>query len=281
MRLSARLNLLAFQLYNFLHYRRLEVFGNICLETYSPCNRVCSCCPVGYDKRPVKKMSDELFRRIIDQLAARKYAGEICFHFYNEPLLDKRLLEFVGYAHSKCPKSYIYFASNGDYVDIGTFRKLVQAGLSSIRLNQYDKEPAPNLKEFLVQAGERDKPFFIHNVKVIEEFPHWMNRAGNVPKLRIQEPLRRRCIRPERQLVINAEGKVAQCCCDYYAAGGLGDASRENVFDIWRSEEFKRLRALLREGRRSEISLCKACDWFEETIAFPLKRPESIQVDRR
>jgi hypothetical protein len=36
-------------------------------------------------------MPDALFRRIIDQLAERRYQGEIAFHFFNEPLLEKRL----------------------------------------------------------------------------------------------------------------------------------------------------------------------------------------------
>jgi len=83
----------AMLLRNLWFYGQADVFGNIGIETFSPCNRKCGFCPVGLGKREVDKMPEALFERIIDPLAARGYRGEIGLHFYNEPLLDPRLPE--------------------------------------------------------------------------------------------------------------------------------------------------------------------------------------------
>ena len=267
-----RLMLFQLSLYNLKVYGHPQVFGFIQIETYSPCNRRCSCCPVGYKKRPVTEMPDALFRRIIDQLAERGYQGEIALHFYNEPLLEKRLSDFVSYAHQKCPESFIYFASNGDYLTIETFRELVNRGLSNVVLCQYDAVPEERLRLFLELADDNDRKHFTFYRHVIEENKRWKNRAGSIPKWRIKEPLKRRCTRPEVQMIINARGQVPLCCCDYFCEENLGDVSKENVFDIWNSKRAKEIRAHLRQGNRHKVGLCSGCDWPAESIRFSRPR---------
>ena len=258
---------LRFHASNLVRYGRAEVFGNIVIETFSPCNRTCACCPVGHVRRPVGRMPDSLFRRIIDQLAERNYAGEIALHFYNEPTLDDRLGDFIRYARSRCPKSYLYFASNGDFLTPDKFRAFVRDGLTEVHLTQYDREPKPALRTFLDALTDRDRAHVRFEKRVVEEFPNWSNRAGHLPDRKLGGPLRRRCARPDRQLVVNAEGKVAQCCCDYLAEGDFGDTATENVFDIWRNQRFRAIRAELRRGHRAALPLCRDCDWFEEVVA--------------
>lgn len=258
--------------YNLIRYRQSEVFASIVIETFSPCNRTCACCPVGYERRPVAKMSEGLFRKIIDQLAARRYAGEIALHFYNEPTLDDRLRDFIRYAHEKCPQSFIYFASNGDFMTIEKFRDYVRNGLSQVHLTQYDRQPGPTLKKFLESLTVEDRKHLAFGVRLAEDTTRWSNRAGFLPVRTLHRPLNRRCSRPDRQLVINAEGKVAQCCCDYRTTGDLGDAATENVFDIWSSGKFKDIRAVLRKGDRGALELCRQRDWSDEVIKLPRRR---------
>lgn len=266
--------------YNLIHYGRSEVFANIVIETFSPCNRTCACCPVGYERRPVAKMSEQLFRRIIDQLARRRYRGEIALHFYNEPTLDDRLLDFIRYTHEKCPKSFVYFASNGDFMDIERFRDFVRNGLSHVHLTQYDPQPKPTLQRFLESLTNEDRRHVSFGVRIADEVSRWSNRAGLVPSTRLPRSLDRRCTRPDRQLVINAEGRVAQCCCDYRPAGDLGDAATGNVFDIWRSQKFRMIRASLRNGNRSALELCRRCDWDDEVVKLPRRCRSSTSRDR-
>jgi len=266
-----RRELFRLHLYNWRIYRHAQVFGFIQIETYSPCNRRCSCCPVGYKKRRVTRMSDSLFRRIIDQLAERNYQGEIALHFYNEPLLEKRLPNFISYAHQKCPKSFIYFASNGDYLTIEMFRELIKRGLSQLVLSQYDPVPKERLRIFLESADDNDWKYFTFERKVVEEYT-WSNRAGSIPKWRINEPLKQRCTRPEVQMIINAQGQVPLCCNDYFGEESLGDVSRENVFDIWNSKRAKEIRSHLRKANRHKIKLCSGCDWHNEGVRYSRKR---------
>lgn len=266
--------------YNLIRYGQSEVFANIVIDTFSPCNRTCACCSVGYERRPVAKMPEQLFRRIIDQRARRKYRGEIALHFYNEPTLDDRLLDFIRYAHEKCPKSFVYFASNGDFMDIGRFRGFVRNGLSHVHLTQYDPQPKPALKRFLESLTREDRRHVSFGVRIAEEVSRWFNRAGLVPSTGLPRPLDRRCTRPDRQLVIHAEGKAAQCRCDYRPAGNLGDAATGNVFDVWRSEKFRAIRASLRNGNRSALELCRRCDWDDEVVKLPRRCRISTNRDR-
>lgn len=276
--LRSRVSLVVLHGWNFLRYGSQDVFANIAIETYSPCNRTCACCPVGHERRPVRKMPEELFRRIIDQLAARKYAGEIALHFYNEPTLDQRLGELIRYAHERCPRSYIYFSSNGDFLTLEKFRGYVRAGLSEVHLTQYDREPKPALRDFLAGLTAEDRRHVHFRVKVVDDYPYWRNRAGHLPDRRLANPLVRRCLRPERQLVIDAAGKVAQCCCDYRADRDLGDAAAGNVFDIWRSAAFHAIRKHLRKGDRAAIPLCRECDWPDEIVGrFGLPRARKAE----
>lgn len=269
-RLISPVLLHALHILNLMRYGQTEVFTNIAIETYSPCNRKCNFCPVGHERRPVMKMPEELFQRIIDQLAERNYTGEIALHFYNEPTLDKRLGSFIRYAHERCPKSFIYFASNGHLLTLKKFRSYVRDGLSEVSLTQYDRDPAPPLRKFLELATNQDREHF--SFRQVDENSLWSNRAGHVPGNGISSPIRQRCQRPEWQLVVNAAGKVAQCCCDYRPSAGLGDVASENVFEIWRGNQFRSIRAELRKGNRATLALCRYCDWPEEVFRLPRSR---------
>ena len=69
----------------------LKSLGSFRLKLDPPATAVAAAAQWDIKKRPVTEMPDALFRRIIDQLAERGYQGEIALHFYNEPLLEKRL----------------------------------------------------------------------------------------------------------------------------------------------------------------------------------------------
>jgi 8-amino-3,8-dideoxy-alpha-D-manno-octulosonate transaminase len=51
-------------------------------------------------------MPKELFYKIINELWLIKYRGQITPTFYGEPLLDKRLPEFIEYLKTKLPDSF-------------------------------------------------------------------------------------------------------------------------------------------------------------------------------
>jgi radical SAM protein with 4Fe4S-binding SPASM domain len=262
------IKLLHFQVYNLIMYHKREVFSSICIETQSACNRRCWHCPVAYYPRKKVIMSEAVFHRIIDQLAERNYKGEIGLFWYNEPLLDKRLPQFIQYAHKKCPESYIYIASNGDLLDMDLFRTLIEAGLSYIHILYYDGDLKRHLRELLNSVDDSEKKH-LH----IAKSSYICNRAGALKERQIQKSLKQKCSRSEYQITVNAEGKVLLCCMDYFEKETIGDITKENIFDIWIKDRFQKIRKELRKGNRQNIDICSKCDFvFEGYRMLPKKR---------
>ncbi len=48
-------------------------------------------------------MTEELFRKIIDELAEMNYSNGISLYSNNEPFLDERIIDFHKYANEKLP----------------------------------------------------------------------------------------------------------------------------------------------------------------------------------
>lgn len=68
-------------------------------------------------------MTDELFRKIIDDLAEINYAGEIALYSSNEPFLDERIIDFHRYANERLPGATFKLLTNGSLL---TFDKFIE-----------------------------------------------------------------------------------------------------------------------------------------------------------
>ena len=108
-RIKPRLEELAYEATTLLNYGRRDMFTSVAIETTSDCNRRCDYCPVGYDnmRRSAKHMSESLYQKIIEQLAAINYRGKVALQFYGEPLIDPRLDERISFAKSRLPEAQI------------------------------------------------------------------------------------------------------------------------------------------------------------------------------
>lgn len=67
------------------------------IEICSHCNWRCRYCPVSIDPKPPKTMSMNLFREIIDKAVEHGSVKYVTFNSYNEPILDKHILERTEY----------------------------------------------------------------------------------------------------------------------------------------------------------------------------------------
>ena len=67
------------------------------IETSTKCNRKCLYCPLSEYERGKNQnyMEEELFNKIISDLASINYRGTISLNIYNEPLLDKTIYEKI------------------------------------------------------------------------------------------------------------------------------------------------------------------------------------------
>jgi len=226
----------------------------VAIEISSLCNRKCKWCPNSKQDREEAYLETELYYKIIADLEG--FDGEICFHLYNEPLLDKRLVEFIKYAKDKLPQVKPYIATNGDFMTYKLWGRLKDAGLSYALITQYDDKVSRRIQN--IQRELPDDNSF--KVQIFSK-KSYGNRAGALEQTRNNElPLSIPCARPFFQLCINYKGQAILCCNDYYGDVIPGDLHNTHWRDIWYGDILKYYRERLSHGDRASLPLCRSCD---------------------
>ena len=88
------------------------------IELHSFCNRKCSWCPNSYMDRSFKEdLPEDVFLKLIDELAGHKYSNYISFSRYNEPMSNQELLhKRVQQIRARLPNVTLVLNTNGDYI---------------------------------------------------------------------------------------------------------------------------------------------------------------------
>ena len=244
-------------------FRRL--FRQVAIETRTDCNLRCEFCPQSSNPRPQQVMSQEMFKKIIDDLAAIDYSGRIMPFANNEPLLDDRLVGFVAYARKQCPLSELHLLTNGVGLSVDTVKELLAAGIDDLVINDYRKDRAKNpfrVSGNLAPIAELSQEMLQKKVRISfrSSVGILTNRAGSCKGHKTRLPLSQLCIRPFYQMIIQPNGEVVLCCQDYTYEENMGDARTTSVADIWFNERFSRIRAELYNGDRTG-KICERCDF--------------------
>nr|WP_245158122.1 radical SAM/SPASM domain-containing protein [Brachyspira suanatina] len=231
------------------------------------CNGKCSFCPVsvGNEKREYKKMSSELFNKIIDDLVEMEYKEEVHLFFTNEPFLDDRMVEFTKIAKSKLPQAFIFISTNGSVLNLDTYKEVYKY-LDLIVINNYSKDNK------FKDTNKTIYDFCLSNPEYKEKTVMFMrdedqllsSRAGNAPNR--QDTLKTipiLCFIPAVHFPIRPDGKVSLCCCDTYGEMTMGDVSKNSIKDIWNSKTYENLNKLMIKGR-DKLKICKYCDYWAE-----------------
>lgn len=127
----------AMKLYSGYHYskwvkrpvqRALPV--SISIEPTTSCNLRCPECPSGLRQfsRPTGMMSEELFRRITDQV--KSHVMYMNFYFQGEPFLNTKLTDMIKYASRK--GIYTSTSTNAHYLDPAMAEQVVKSGLDRL-----------------------------------------------------------------------------------------------------------------------------------------------------
>lgn len=87
-------------------------------------------------------MEWNLFQKVIDEAAAEPLLASIVFELHNEPLLDERIFDCVGYIKSKAPDKRVAVVTNGELLDRFSTEDIVKSKLDVLRisLNAHSKE---------------------------------------------------------------------------------------------------------------------------------------------
>lgn len=246
-------------------YGKKNLFSLVEVETINRCNGVCSFCPVNrnVDPREEKMMTKELFESIVDQLAEMNYAGRFTTFSNNEPLLDKRIVEFNRYARKKLPNAKIHLFTNGTLFTIELFKELIEY-LDELIIDNYHQElrlikPCEEIKQYC-----QLHPHLKSKVTIVLRKPQEIltSRGGNAPNRKdVGIYTEDRCILPFKQLIIRPDGKISLCCNDAIGKYTLGDVSKDKILDIWYGPRFEMVRKSLYEGRKN-WGECQHCDNF-------------------
>ncbi len=77
------------------------------------CPNNCFMCPARYKKKPYpSRMKDEVFRKIIDDLAEMNYSQQLHFYTQCEPFIDVNIIDKVNYARERLPNAHLKIISN-------------------------------------------------------------------------------------------------------------------------------------------------------------------------
>jgi MoaA/NifB/PqqE/SkfB family radical SAM enzyme len=112
-------------------------FKVVQIQTQSRCNGRCAMCPYGEASatQPQGVMSEALFARVVDGLAAYRAVHSVCLMLQNEPLLDPRLSDRVRYARERLPNVDLTVVTNGQLLTRRRVDELAAAGLSVIQFS--------------------------------------------------------------------------------------------------------------------------------------------------
>ena len=267
-------------------------------EVTDNCNASCIMCP--RDKHEHGRehgiMDQAQYEKSIDEVV-RLGAEKIVLTGFGEPMLDKRLEDKVAYANAKGLSTY--FITNGSALTPRRARKLLDAGLSEMRVSFYGMRPETynavmqgldfdrtlkGVLEFLRLRDEMKAPtrvqisylelpenksdtdafreFWVPKVDAVEIWkPHNFGDGRDYRERLPDLQVKSTCGRPENgPFQIQWNGEVIPCCYDYNNQIILGNAFEEGVLEILNSPKYRLLRHAHRMKQFGMFPYCDQCD---------------------
>ena len=224
-------------------------------------------------------MSEELFRKIIDELSEMNYTRGISLYSNNEPFLDERIIDFHKYANEKLPQAVFWLYTNGSLL---TFEKFIEIMpyLDKLIIDNYNDNKeinSPELKkiyDYLQEHHELDRRVRFWFRMQNEILTSRGGQAPNKQDMNDRRAMNVICPLPFRQFIIRPTGEVSLCCNDALGKYTLGDLNTQSIAEIWTSEKYQEIRHEMLRNRRKNLPLCRECDSiFKIAIEPERQRP--------
>lgn len=236
------------------------------IETINRCNGTCSFCPINrkMDSRKLTKMSNELFVKIIDELAQKEYKNKIALYSNNEPFLDEEILWKHKYVRSKLPNADMFLFTNGTLLTIDKFVEVMKY-LDELVIDNYHQELEliKPCKEIVAYCETH--PEYKDKVTIVLRKPNEIlsSRGGDAPNKKdlLKSYENAKCTHPFKRMIIRPTGEISLCCNDPLGKYTLGDLRKNTIQEIWNGEQYKKIREALYNGR-GNIEQCRYCDMF-------------------
>ncbi|MBO6179974.1 MAG: SPASM domain-containing protein [Selenomonadaceae bacterium] len=262
----ARVETISHQVEDYMEYFFVNkpLFRYLEIETVNRCNGECGFCPVNVfqKQRKYHKMSKELFKSIINQLAILDYRSNIALFSNNEPFIDERLGEFVQYARQNLPHAKLFLISNGTLITLDKFKSIIH-NIDWIGIDNYLTEQMPtNIKQCVDYCLEQGISHKISYFQISKDAQR-ASRAGNSPNSKVLYTTELKCGLPFIDMVIRPDGKVSLCCNDALGDNTLGDLTEQTLTEVWYGEKFQNYRKSLQRGRYY-VDSCRYCNFMDE-----------------
>lgn len=274
---------------------------SIQIETCGTCNAGCHFCvyPSIAKDRAGKMMTRELFRKIVDEVVTIPVVSNIKLMGLNEPLLDPRLDEFIGYIKSIGQNLGICIYTNGLLLTPKRQDRLREAGLTdlivslnAVRPEQHDKImgmknrfdticrnidyargfSTPRVEVHAVYTSdtftEADVQTFHDRwgsiakgtgIGLVAQYANWSGDI-DVPAKAVGLVMANEwCHRATESVYILFDGRVTTCCLDPLGKQVFGDLNTQTLREIYNSEKYTEFRRAHSQNRADEYELCRNC----------------------
>lgn len=274
------------------------------IQTWTRCNAACAMCPypeiTGEPGFVHQRMPEALYRAILDQLAGRG-VERLSLFLMNEPLLDKRMPEWLAMARAALPDVTLGLFSNGAALTPDLARRLADAGLDELCISVHGFERDTyervmgglsfervmrNLRA-VVPLYERGALGGMHFQIVTGDVPEVVATLDRAPPellphvllkgfsnertvsevragLAAPRPRGRRrplCQRPFVKLYVMHDGECVLCNCDWRRRVVLGRVGERTIEEIWQGARYRAVRRSHVRDRFAEGSICERCDY--------------------
>jgi len=270
------------------------------IETIAYCNASCLMCPIPSMKRKRGVMSDELFKKIINELVEIQ-PYQICPFNNGEPLLDKKLVSRIEYINKVLPNTSIVIYTNAALLNQEKIEELNQVRVDKINISfnagrkeSYEKIMGLDFDNVVANIDlllklKKNTKVLVSMIKI----PQNRGEVGSFVKMwrgkdvtvkvwepmdfgqRIQLNFKQRarrffdfllppppCVRALETMTILYDGRASLCSRDFEGEVILGDVSSESLLQVWNSERGKNIRWRQLEGSRNKIHMCKKCPGY-------------------
>ena len=269
---------------------------NFSLETLNACNARCTMCRIPSMARRTELLPWDLFARAVDGAVGSFRPKAFFLAGTGEPLLADDLAARVRYVKDRS-RAAVRLFTNGSLLTAAGAEELVASGVDevSVSLNAVSEgtrrqimglplAPAEEGVRALLEARRRrgsHRPLVSVSLIRLPEtggeehafLRHWTGVADFVRVLEAENwsglvPTRHPdalgppipCIYPFNTIDVQSSGKVVACCRDVEGRLVLGDLRVASLREIWEGAAAREFRRLHREGRITEIPVCRDCD---------------------
>lgn len=253
-------------------------------------------CPGRSFQQNYKKMPDELFEKIIQELRLINYSGKLHLYAQNEPLMDKNIFEKLDYAAKKLPDAQLALISNFTVLTEEMIDKILASPLSMLSNSIYGLKPKVfqkitgrsnfehtfiNQIKFLKKFGKNPKfsfaiylmnneftrehiefcKYFIFNIATVSlgvfyPIGSYFNTVHQEKKY--EKYAISTCIND--RLLINNNGEVSICSLDGGGKMAVGSIYHNSIYEINNSPAAKAIRKRML-SLNDKNAYCKFCDY--------------------